>query len=77
MYGLFALAKTEVPIASDGVLDYAGADGLDYACAAADYNNPDTIYAVKVLPCVCWPPRSCSLSHLALSIYSVKVLPIT
>ena len=58
MYGLFALAKTEVPIASDGVLDYAGADGLEYACAAADYNNPDTIYSVKVLPCVCWPPRS-------------------
>jgi hypothetical protein len=29
-----------------------------------------------VLPCVCWSPRSCSLSHLALSTYSVKVQPL-
>jgi len=72
MYGLFALAKTDVPIASDGSLNYAGADGLEYACAAADYNNPDTIYSVKVQPGCVGPlallPRTLSLPHLALSV---------
>jgi len=72
MYGLFALAKTQVPIASDGILDYAGADGLEYACAAADYNNPDTIYSVKVQPGCFLAP---SLFYLALAASPTSLSP--
>ena len=38
----------QVPVASDGILDYAAADALEFCVEAAHYHNADTIYAVKV-----------------------------
>lgn len=35
-------------MASDGILDYAAADALEFCVEAAHYHNADTIYAVKV-----------------------------
>ena len=36
-------------MASDGILDYAAADALEFCVEAAHYHNADTIYAVKVI----------------------------
>lgn len=47
MYGLFALAKTVVPVASDGILDYAAADALEHCVEMSHYHNADTVYSVK------------------------------
>ena len=47
MYGLFSLSKTEVPVASDGILDYAAADALEHCIEVASYHNADTGYSVK------------------------------
>ena len=54
-----------MPVASDGILDYAAADALEFCVEAAHYHNADTIYAVKVIVV----PTSFTMSSTCLPAY--------
>ena len=49
MYGLYSFAKCDVPVASDGVLDFAAASALECICEVADYNNTKPPAAMKAM----------------------------